>query len=103
MQPLVGKGIKDSLLEGVLTIDSGNQRVGINNTAPTTALDVSGTTTTTTLVVSGTTTTSRMVLTPITTAQRDALTASEGMVIFNTTTKKLNVYNGTIWEAVTSA
>lgn len=35
-------------------------------------------------------------------AQRDALTASAGMVIFNTTTNKLNVFT-TGWEAVTSA
>lgn len=39
-----------------------------------------------------------------TTTQRDALTnLEEGEVIYNSTTKKLNFYNGTSWEAVTSA
>lgn len=38
-----------------------------------------------------------------TTAERDALSPTEGDVIFNTTTNKLNFYNGTAWEAVTSA
>lgn len=43
-------------------------------------------------------------LTPpkLTTTQRNALTATAGMVIYNTTTNKLNVYT-TTWEAVTSA
>lgn len=39
----------------------------------------------------------------LTTTQRDALTASEAMLIYNTTTNKLNFYNGSSWEAVTSA
>lgn len=38
----------------------------------------------------------------LTTAQRDALTAAAGMVIFNTTTNKLNVRGASAWEAVTS-
>lgn len=37
----------------------------------------------------------------MTSTQRDALTPSAGMVIYNTTTNKLNVYT-TAWEAVTS-
>lgn len=42
---------------------------------------------------------------PLTTAQRDALslTTTDTLVIFNTTTKKINFWNGTTWEAVTSA
>jgi hypothetical protein len=40
----------------------------------------------------------------MTTAQRDAITSPpEGLEIFNTTTKKKNIYNGTAWEVVTSA
>lgn len=42
----------------------------------------------------------------LTTAQRDALPANQltaGLTILNTTTGKLNFYNGTAWEAVTSA
>ena len=39
-----------------------------------------------------------------TTAERDALTnPSTGMCIYNSTTNKLNFYNGSAWEAVTSA
>lgn len=38
-----------------------------------------------------------------TTTARDALTAAKGMLIFNTTTNKVNVYTGSAWEAVTSA
>jgi len=37
----------------------------------------------------------------MTTAQRDAINSpQEGMGIFNTTTKKKNVFNGTIWEEI---
>lgn len=40
----------------------------------------------------------------LTTAERDALAEVEaGAVIYNTTTNKLNFYNGSAWEAVTSA
>lgn len=41
----------------------------------------------------------------MTTAARDALAGAdlrEGTIIYNTTTKKLNFYSGTAWEAVTS-
>jgi len=44
-----------------------------------------------------------LVLHGYTTAERDALVAVEGLVIYNTTTNKINFYNGTAWEAVTSA
>lgn len=47
-------------------------------------------------------TTKAFVPTRMTTTQRDALTGVAGMVIFNTTTNKLNVFT-TGWEAVTSA
>jgi hypothetical protein len=35
----------------------------------------------------------------LTTAQRNALTAAAGMVIFNTTTTKLETYDGATWQA----
>lgn len=36
--------------------------------------------------------------------QRDAIaTPAAGLMVYNTTTNKLNFYNGTAWEAVTSA
>ena len=41
--------------------------------------------------------------TRMTTTQRDDLSPTAGAVIYNTTTNKLNMYNGTTWEAVTSA
>lgn len=40
----------------------------------------------------------------MTTAQRDAIaTPAQGIVVYNTTTNKLNFYTGAAWEAVTSA
>ena len=40
----------------------------------------------------------------MTTGQRDAITSvPAGLMIYNTTTNKLNFYNGSAWEAVTSA
>jgi hypothetical protein len=51
------------------------------------------------------TSTTRGFLPPrMTTAQRDAITSvPAGLMIYNTTTNKLNFYNGSAWEAVTSA
>lgn len=40
----------------------------------------------------------------LTTVQRDAIASpAEGLLVYNTTTNKLNFYNGSAWEAVTSA
>lgn len=40
----------------------------------------------------------------MTTTQRDAISSpAAGLMIYNTTTNKLNFYNGTAWEAVTSS
>lgn len=42
----------------------------------------------------------------LTTTQRNALSAGAkfpGMQIYNTSTNKLNLWNGTVWEVVTSA
>ena len=36
------------------------------------------------------------------TTERDLLAPTKAMIIFNTTTNKLNFYNGSAWEAVTS-
>jgi len=68
------------------TLDATSGKVGQN-------LTVGGT-------LSLTGTTSVMILNILTTTQRDALTGSEGMLIFNTTDNKLNFYTGTGWEAV---
>jgi len=38
------------------------------------------------------------------TTERNAITnLREGMIIFNQTTSKLNVYNGTAWEEISSS
>jgi hypothetical protein len=37
------------------------------------------------------------VITRLTTSQRDALTAVEGMLIYNTTNTRIELYNGTAW------
>lgn len=71
-----------------------NGRVGINTTTPhaSAVLDL------------GTSTARGLKLTSLTTTQRDAISApAEGLLIFNTTTNKLNFYTGAAWEAVTSA
>ena len=42
----------------------------------------------------------------VTTTQRDAIPANElaaGLLVLNTTTGKLNFYDGAAWRAVTSA
>lgn len=47
-----------------------------------------------------------LLLPQLTTTERNAVPVSaarKGLVIFNTTTNKINVYNGSGWEAVTSA
>ena len=41
---------------------------------------------------------SQIIFTGITTTQRNALTASAGMLIYNSTTNKLQCYNGTSWN-----
>jgi len=46
----------------------------------------------------GTSTTDSTVINKLTTVQRDALTAVEGMMIYNTDTDYLESYNGTIWK-----
>ena len=38
----------------------------------------------------------------VTTTERNAMTVTKGAMVFNSTTNKLNVYNGSAWEAVTS-
>ncbi len=75
-----------------LSIDSSG-RVGIGTTSPNASalLDVTSTT--------------QGLLPPrMTTTQRNAISSpAAGLMIYNTTTNKLNFYNGSAWEAVTSA
>ena len=48
-------------------------------------------------------TTGGVVFPSMTALQRDALTAVEGELIFNDDTNKMNFWNGTAWEAITSS
>ena len=41
---------------------------------------------------------SQVIFTGMTTTQRNALTASAGMMIYNSTTNKLQCYNGSSWN-----
>jgi hypothetical protein len=71
---------------------SGNVGVGTSSPNAAAVLDVSSTT--------------QGFLPPrMTTAERNAIAAPvpAGLMVYNTTTNKLNFYNGTAWEAVTSA
>ena len=43
-----------------------------------------------------------LVITRLTNLQRDALSAVEGMVIYNTTENCIQLYNGTIWKCIES-
>jgi hypothetical protein len=64
---------------------------------------IGGTSITTNAILDLQSTTKAFIPPRMTTAQRDAISSpSQGMVIYNTTTAKLNVYT-TAWEAVTSA
>jgi len=38
----------------------------------------------------------------VTTTQRNAMTVTQGAIVYNSTTKKLNFHNGTDWAVVTS-
>lgn len=80
----------------VLVVDTTNGRIGINTTTPTFSLDIVGD-------VSITTTTGALTLPRLTTGQRDALTGVAGMLVYNASTNKLNVYTGAAWEVITSA
>ncbi len=70
---------------------AGSMGVGTSSPASTAQLDVSST--------------AKGFLPPrMTTAQRDAISApAEGLMIYNLTTHKMNFYNGTGWEQMTSA
>ena len=63
-------------------------KVGINNGAPASILDI-------------TSTTSGILIPRMTTAQRDAISpVPTGSQVYNTTTNELNYYNGSAWQAL---
>ena len=64
----------------------------------------SGSTPSTKAILDLTSTTKGFLPPRMTTTQRDAITSvPAGLMVYNTTTNKLNFYNGSAWEAVTSA
>lgn len=84
---LVSGGIKYQL-----SISDANNNVGIGTTTPNASakLEVASTT-------------QGVLLPRMTTTQRDAISSpAEGLIIYNLTTHKLNLYTGSSWEAVTS-
>ena len=94
-EKLVGKNVRDTTLGGVITIDTNNNQVSITgqlalnstNIAPSSALQMGGTT-------------SALLLTRMTTTQRDALTAVNGMLIYNSTLGKLQGREGGAWVSL---
>ena len=106
--------------DGAITIGATNaQSIGIGRTGKTTtvagALAVTQASTLTGNVGIGgapatsaaltvTSTTQGVLLPRMTATQRDAIaTPAAGLLVYNTTSGKLNFYNGSAWEAVTSA
>lgn len=67
-----------------------------------TALIVGGTSGVASAILDVQSTTQGVLFPRMTTTQRDAIASAEGLVIYNLTTHKLNVYTGSAWEAVTS-
>jgi hypothetical protein len=80
-----------SATERMRTSETGGILIGTTTDVPSAILTLSSTT-------------KGLRLPVLTTVQRDAISSpAEGIVIFNTTTNKLNFYTGAAWEAVTSA
>lgn len=71
----------------LLFADAGNDRVGIGTNAPATSakLEIASTT-------------GALLLPRMTTNQRDALTAANGMILYNTTDEQVQVYEDGIWK-----
>ena len=83
------------------TTSSGNVRMSISATGE---VGIGNTSPSTKAVLDLTSTTKGFLPPRMTTAERDAITSvPAGLMIYNASTNKLNVYNGSAWEAVTSA
>ena len=83
------------------TTSSGNVRMSISATGE---VGIGNTSPSTKAVLDLTSTTQGFLPPRMTTAQRDAITSvPAGLMIYNISTNKLNFYNGSAWEAVTSA
>ena len=76
----------------IMTVSGASSNVGIGTTAPSSKA-----------ILDLTSTTKGLLLPRMTTTQRDAITSPDaGLIIYNTTSNKLNFYNGSAWEVVTS-
>ena len=76
----------------IMTVSGANSNVGIGTTTPSSKA-----------ILDLTSTTKGLLLPRMTTTQRDAITSPDaGLIIYNTTSNKLNFYNGSAWEVVTS-
>ena len=95
MEKLVGKNVKQSVLGNVITIDTNNDQVSITGQL---AVN-SGTIQNSSGIQLGGTTTA-LLLSRMTTTQRDALTAVNGMLIYNSTLNKFQGYEGGIWTSL---
>jgi hypothetical protein len=81
----LGSNFTTSASHAVIFHDSGTPiKVGIGTTSPQGALDVSSTT-------------GALIVPRMTTTQRNALTAVNGMIIYNTTTNQFNFYENGAW------
>ena len=76
----------------IMTVSGASSNVGIGTTTPSSKA-----------ILDLTSTTKGLLLPRMTTTQRDAITSPDaGLIIYNTTSNKLNFYNGSAWEVVTS-
>jgi len=73
----------------MLFVDAGNNRVGVGMSTPASTLDVTGN-----VKISGA---NELLLGSMTTTQRNALTAANGMIIYNTTDNKFQGYENSGW------
>jgi len=93
-----------SLLFRATTTGSTSSTIMMNLTDGALAIGQSSTAADASAILELESTTKGLLLPRLTTVQRDAIaSAAEGLLIYNTTTNKLNFYNGSSWEAVTSS
>ena len=94
-EKLVGKNVSDTVLGGVMTIDTNNDEVNITGQF---AVNSGNIRTSAGIQLGGTTT--ALLLSRMTTTQRDALTAVNGMLIYNSSLNKLQGYEGGAWASL---
>lgn len=90
---------------GVIMLNSSDLNIlrSLQRTLSTNPLSVGSTNPTKSALLELVSTTKGLIFSRMTTAQRDAIVNPiNGLVIYNLTTNKLNVYT-TVWEAITSA